>query len=215
MAVPPAVDERSAVSASDDEPTSHDHPASAADTGAGAGARSAVFRLVLLGVLVVALLASAGTLIWLLAGRQGDGADEQQQRDAVMSQAQQFMLRLNTYGPDDLDSKGEMPGYRKSVSEVITPKFRSSFLNGVVAAEQTVAKAKVSRTAKVYAVAVSSIDPDSATALVAGSFTNSYPNAQGTAVPDEPAPFRIEVKLVKISGRWLVDDFTPVTGATR
>lgn len=181
------------------------------EDGSRHGSRSATFRLVLLGVLVVALLASAGTLIWLLAGRQGDAADLQAEREKVMAQSEQFMLRVNTYGPDLLDSKGEMPKYRQLVSEVITPKFRTSFESGVTAAEQTVAKAGVARTAKVFATGVSTIDADSATALVAGSFTNSYPQGK-SRVSADPAPFRVEVSLVKTDGKWLVDNFTPVTG---
>ena len=39
------------------------------------------------------------------------------------------------------------------------------------------------RTAKVFATGVSAIDADSATALVAGTFTDSYPDAKGKAVP--------------------------------
>lgn len=175
------------------------------------GSRAATFRRVLLGVLVVALLASGGTLIWLLAGRQGDASDLQAEREKVMAQSEQFMLRVNTYGPDLLDSKGEMPKYRQLVSEVITPKFRTSFESGVTAAEQTVAKAGVARTAKVFATGVSTIDADSATALVAGSFTNSYPQGK-RRVNADPAPFRVRVTLVKTDGKWLVDNFTPVTG---
>jgi hypothetical protein len=61
---------------------------------------------------------------------------------------------------------------------------------------------------------VSVIDADSATALVAGSFTDTYtPEGGGEPRPQEPVPFRIEVSLVKTDGEWLVDDFTPVTGA--
>ena len=200
MAVPPAPD--AGVTSSSTRDPQH-------------GSRSATFRVVLLGVLVLALLASVGTLAWLLATRRGEADDEQRQREAVMSQAQQFMLRLNTYGPDLLDDQGQMPKYRELVSAVITPKFKTSFEEGVVAAEQTVAKAGLSREAKVFATGVSTIDADSATALVAGSFTNSYPDAKGRLVPDESAPFRIQVSLVKSRGTWLVDDFTPVTGAAR
>ena len=32
-----------------------------------------------------------------------------------MAQTQQFMLRLNTYGPDLLDAQGQMPKYRELV----------------------------------------------------------------------------------------------------
>ncbi len=178
--------------------------------------RSATFRVVLLGALVVLLLAASGTLIWLLADRQGEASDVQREREAVMAQSEQFMLRVNTYGPDLLDDKDEMPDYRKLVEEIITPKFQTSFESGVTAAEQTVSQAGVSRTAKVFAVGVSAIDADSATALVAGSFVNTYPQGkQQERVSDDPSPFRVEVDLVKVDGTWLVDDFTPVTGAAQ
>lgn len=185
-----------------------------AGSATGAGSRSTAFRVVLLGVLVIALLASAGTLIWLLADRRGEADDLQREREAVMAQSEQFMLRVNTYGPDLLDSQGQMPKYRELVKEIITPKFATSFESGVTAAEQTVAQAGVARTAKVFAVGVSAIDADSATALVAGSLTNSYPRGKNGRVADQPAPFRFEVTLVKTDGKWFVDDFTPVTGAT-
>lgn len=180
------------------------------------GSRSAMFRVALLGVLLVVLLASVGTTIWLLAGRTGDAEDLQSEREAVMAQSQQFMLRVNTYGPDLLDETNQMPDYRKLVTEIITPKFATSFEQGVTAAEQTVAQGGIGRTAQIFAVGVSSIDADSATALVAGSFTNSYPKnpekPSGQRASDDPAPFRVEVKLVKSHGTWLIDDFTPVTG---
>jgi len=190
---------------------------SSPDPSTDAASRSATFRLVLLGVLVAVLLASGGTMIWLLAGRTGEADDQQSQREAVMAQAEQFMLRVNTYGPDLLAEDGTMPEYRKLVLEVITAKFKASFEKGVTAAEQTVAKAGVGRTAKIFATGVSSLDADSATVLVAGSFTNSYPknakNLDSDRVEDVPAPFRVEVELVKTDGEWLVDDFAPVTAA--
>ncbi|GCD89582.1 hypothetical protein [Nocardioides sp. LS1] len=181
--------------------------------GSSTGERSgaATFRVVLAGVLVLVLLASAGTLVWLLASRRGEADDLQAQREKVMAVSEQFMLRVNTYGPDLLDSHGQMPKYRELVEGVITPKFKTSFDQGVTAAEQTVAKVGVARTAKVFAVGVSAIDADSATALVAGQFVNSYPKGN-SRVNDQPAPFRVEVTLVKTDGTWLVDNFTPVTG---
>lgn len=134
-----------------------------------------------------------------------------------MAQSRQFMLRVNTYGPDLLDDKDQMPSYRKLVTEILTPKFATSFEQGVTAAEQTVAKAGIGRTAKVFAVGVSAIDADSATALVAGSFTNSYPKGKKSdeRVSDDPAPFRVQVKLVKVDGAWLIDDFSPVTAVEK
>ena len=173
------------------------------------GERSgATFRVVVLGVLVVTLLAACGTLIWLLAGRRGEAEDLQSEREVVMAQTDQFILRMGTYGPDLLDSQGQMPEYRSRVKAVITPKFATSFEQQAGTAEQLVAQSGVSRKADVFATGVSSIDSDSATALVAGTFTDTYKKGG----QQQPVPFRISVSLVKTGGKWLVDDFTPVTG---
>jgi Mce-associated membrane protein len=168
---------------------------------------SAPFRTVLAGVLVLVLLGSLGSLIWLLAGRRGDAEDFQREREAAMAQAGQFMLRMGTYGPDLLDDRGAMPEYRSRVKELITPKFATSFDQEAGTAEQLVAQAGVARDAEVHATGISTIDGDSATALVAGTFTDSYAKGGQAA----PAPFRIEVTLVKTHGEWLVDNFSPVT----
>jgi Mce-associated membrane protein len=174
---------------------------------------SPAIRLALLGVLVVALLASAGVLIWLLADRRGEAEDLEAQRETVRAQTEQFMLRTGTFGPELLDDQEGMPEYRERVKEVITPKFATSFDKQAVAAEQLVAQGGVSREAEVFATAVSVMDEDSATALVAGSFTDSFPQGKsGETVAAEPVPFRIEVDLVKTGDEWLVDDFTPITG---
>jgi hypothetical protein len=178
------------------------------DTPDFGSSRSATFRLALTAVLVLALLVSLGSLVWLLAGRRGDADDVQRQREAVMAQAGQFMLRMGTYGPDLLEGAA-MPEYRSRVKAVITPKFATSFEKQAGTAEQLVAQGGVSREAMVFATGVSTIDSDSATALVAGTFTDSYEKAG----QQEPVPFRIEVTLVKSDGKWLVDNFSPVTGA--
>ena len=198
MAVPPALDQAPGV-------TSSDTPESGSpDTDRP---RSAPVRTVLAGVLVLVLLASLGSLIWLLAGRRGDAEDFQREREAAMAQAGQFMLRMGTYGPDLLDDQGAMPEYRSRVKEIITPKFATSFDQEAGTAEQLVAQAGVARDAEVHATGISTIDSDSATALVAGTFTDSYAKGGEAA----PAPFRIEVTLVKTHGEWLVDNFSPVT----
>lgn len=173
----------------------------------------------LLGVLVVVLLASAGTMIWLLAERGGENDDVQARREVVMDQAEQFMLRVNTYGPDLLDDQGQMPEYRKRVIEVITPKFKTDFEKQVSYAEATVQQARLERTSKVIATGVSTLDQDSAIVLAAGTFTDSYPKdpkkPNGPRVDVDPVPFRVEVTLVLKDGHWLVDDFSPVSGGAQ
>jgi type II secretory pathway pseudopilin PulG len=187
-------------------------------TGTDETPRSATFRLALLVVLVVLLLASAGVLIWLLADRRGEADELQSQREAVMSQTEQFVLRLNTYGPDDLDDQGTLSAYRDSVSEVITPKFASDFeQSGLPIATQTVKQAGYGRTAEVFGVGVQTLDSDSATAIVAAGLTGSYPDPKH---PDDASKrvsggedvLRWEVDLVRTDGKWLVDDYSPVTG---
>jgi hypothetical protein len=179
-------------------------------------------RLVVLGVLALVLVASLVVLAVGLVTRAapalglGLGGDQQQvqrEREDAMAQAEQFMLRVNTYGPDLLEGT-EMPKYRSQVTAVITPKFATDFEKNVPAAEATVAQGGLARTATVLSTGVSTIDDDSATVLVAGSFTNSYPEEQGSTkrVTAPPSSFRVEVKLAKIKGEWLVDDFDPVTG---
>lgn len=216
MAVPPAPDDGSGVT---EKSSTHDQAPGAA-TAAG-------FRLVLLIVLSAVLLLSIGTFVGLAVTGESspagifdggdDGAEQDEaDRQAVMSQAQQFILRVNTYGPDLLAEDGTMPDYREQVLEVITDKFAASFEESVPAAESTVSQAGFARTAEVFGAGVSVIDSDSATALVAGSFTNSYPvdaeDLEGERQDDLPLPFRVRIELVKVGGEWLVDGFTPVTG---
>ena len=190
------------------------------DVAGTAPVQSPRFRRGLLVTLTVIVVAGLMTLVWLVSGR-GVGAagssqdDLQGEREAVMAQTEQFMLRMGTYGPDLLDDQGAMPEYRQRVEDVITPKFAVSFEKEAATAEQLVAQARISREAEVFATGVSTIDADSATALVAGTFTDRYPAGRSGDQAPEPAPFRIEVSLVKVDGKWLVDNFTPVTGEAR
>jgi hypothetical protein len=187
-------------------------------TGTDEAPRSATFRLVLLVVLVALLLVSAGVLVWLLADRRGAAEDLQSERETVMSQTEQFVLRLNTYGPDDLDDQGHLTKYKDSVAEVITPKFAADFQeSGLPIAEQPVKQAGYGRSAEVFGVGVQSIDSDSAVAIVAAGLTGTYPDPKH---PDDASKrvsggqdvLRWEVDLVKTDGKWLVDDYSPVTG---
>jgi Mce-associated membrane protein len=197
VAVPPAPDLGSGVSSE------------ATRTHGSGGARRSIAV-----VLALLILAAGGVLAWLLVQRSGDSSGVQADREEVMSQARQFVLRVNTYGPDLLEADGTMPEYRDLVGEVITDKFDEDFLQSVPAAEATVAQAGYGRVAEVFGAGVATIDSDSATALVAGSFTSSYPDPEDEAqrVDDVPLPFRVQVELVKVDGEWLVDGFAPVTG---
>lgn len=168
--------------------------------------------LVVLLVLVVGSIATVGALALSRHTNPFSGDDKTQTtRDEVMAQARQFMLRVNTYDPSMLQGK-TMPGYRKRVEAVMTAKFRADFEQNVPYAEATVAQAGVARTTRVYAVGVSDVEDTRATALVAGEFTNSYPDTKDSSkrVPADPQPYRVEVTLDRVGGKWLVDGFQPV-----
>ena len=179
--------------------------------------RSALGRQVVAAALALVVVVCVALLLWMtLGGRaSGDGGLElPDEREQAMSLTDQFVKRLGTYSPDMLDDSGQMPDYREQVREVITPKFAADFDKQVATAEQLVAQGGITRTADVFATAVSSIDDDSARVLVAGAFTDSYEQGTGQkarTVDQEPLPFRFTVDLVMIEGEWLVDDFTPVS----
>jgi hypothetical protein len=169
--------------------------------------------LVVLAALVVASLAALAFQAVHRGGNPFSTTDEvQDARDDVMSQARQFMLRVNTYGPDLLDGS-TMPKYRERVSAVVTAKFDADFEKNVPYAEATVAQAGLQRTTEVYGVGVGDLDVDRghATALVAGAFTNSFPDPadKKKRVPADPQPYRVEVTLVRQRGTWKVDGFAP------
>jgi Mce-associated membrane protein len=170
--------------------------------------------LAVLGVLIVGSLAVLGIQAAHRGGNPFSTTDETQQaRDSVMSQARQFMLRVNTYGPDLLEGS-KMPAYRSRIDAVVTAKLAAEFEKNVPYAEATVAQAGLARTTEVYAVGVGDLDMDRgrATAIVAGAFTNSYPDPKDKTkkVTADPQPYRDEVTLVRQGGTWKVDAFSVV-----
>ena len=176
-----------------------------AEKSAPADSRAAGVRIVLLIVLCALLLVSAGSFIWLAAGRLGnEQADLQREREQVMSRAGQFMLRLGTHNPTMLDDAGQMPEYRRLVEELSTTKLKAQ-LEGAdfQIAEKLTDQAGLSRSTEVFAAGVQSIDQDSATVLVAGRVSDSFTKEQ----PREPEAFRYAISLVKVDGTWLVDSF--------
>lgn len=162
--------------------------------------------------LVLVLVAALATIGWQVVQRATGPEDPQPTRERVMSLSEQFLLRINNYGPDMLDDSEQMPDYRESVRELLTPKFAADFDENVAIAEQTVVQAGVERSAEVYATGVSAIDEDSAEVLVAGRILQSLPS-KDERVEADPIPFRMIVSVVRIDGEWLVDDYDPASRA--
>ncbi|SDD33578.1 hypothetical protein [Nocardioides lianchengensis] len=171
--------------------------------------RSARFRLALLLVLVVVLLGAAGTVVWLLVdGRaSGDDADDLgPERDTVMSQTRQFVLRSQTYGPDDLDADKKLTEHRESVEEVTSDKFDAAYDESLPFLEQAVAERGVGQTTKVLGIGVQYLDDDSARVLVGGESTFTLADDQGEEQAPRTQTFRQVIDLVKVDGDWLVDE---------
>jgi len=179
--------------------------------------RPSPWRTIVAAALALVVLACLAVLVRMSVADRASadgGLDQPEEREQVMSLTSQFVKRLGTYSADMLDVSGRMTDYRDQVREVITPKFAADFDQEVATAEQLVAQGGITRTADVFATAVSTIDDDSARVLVAGAFTDSYQQGRGDrarTVDQEPLPFRFTVDLVMIEGEWLVDDFSPVS----
>lgn len=169
---------------------------------------------------------SFGDRLTSLRENQVPMSGDEAEREAVMSAARTFVLRFNTYGPDMLDAEGHLPDY-EAVSDLMTSTFATVFDKNVGYAEQTVKQLGAKRSAEVDAVGVASQDSDSAEVLVAGTVELSYPypdqlNQQtsddktkngpgnGPRVTSGPQRFRYQVSLVKVGGKWLVDDLDDV-----
>jgi Mce-associated membrane protein len=205
VAVPPAPDASSGVTEDDSHPVQD--------------SSAPLFRRGLLGVLLVLLVASIAAAGYLATNRsvpalgiEGEQESLQAQRDQVEAQAEQFLLRVNTYDPSMLDSDGTMPKYRQLVEEVITPKFAADFDQSVTVVEQVVQGRGDTVTCEVFSTGVSAIDSDSATALVAGATTNTIPGKDGEAPKTNSQPLQLRLEMVKIQGKWLVDDFSSISG---
>ena len=111
-----------------------------------------------------------------------------------MAQTEQFMLRIGTYGPDLLDDQGRMPEYRERVTEVITPKFATSFDKEAATAEQTVAQAGVAREAEVFSTGrLGRSTPTPRPRWSPARSPQSVPEGKDSAerVDQEPVPFRM------------------------
>ena len=151
-----------------------------------------------LAVVMVAALVLIVLEVTMLRPRAHDATAEQQSRSQVTRAAERFAVQVNNYDVDSVD------GYQKTITPLLSPKFRGDFTKAMTDIVTSVKQAKMTSRGKVLSSAVASVDPDSAQVLVVA-------DANVKTVFDTRARhFRWEVDLVKIDGKWLVDNFTPV-----
>ncbi len=187
------------------------------DSATPSSPRSSKSRSALLVALVAVILGCLVSLGILLVKDEGDASDPagqpQAQREELMTQTQQFVIRVNTFGPSWLDEANKMPRYVDGVSELLTAKFAASFKESVVIPEAQVAQSGYGRTAQVFAVGVASMDEDSATVLVGFVRTDTYPRPRDPnkrlKLPGNPE--RWAVQLVRTQGEWLIDNYAVIS----
>jgi Mce-associated membrane protein len=164
----------------------------------GWSSRPLVIR-VLAGIFALGLvLALVGALV---LPRIGGGDDDNAERNAVASRANDFAVAYNTYDVADLAD------YQKRLKGLLTPAYDKQFVeitNAVFGALKS--KQQKSGDAKVRAVAIDSIDDDSATAIVA--VDASITNTDNAAAVERR--FRWKVTFSKTQGDWLVSNFESV-----
>lgn len=178
-----------------DEPTTEQHP-DAEQRSSRSGLRWALTGLfALLAVLAVV------ALVLEVAVVRPQAQEAQRDRDAraaVVRAAERFTVQVNNYEVSSIDS------YQKSITPMLSPKFKGEFEKAMTDIVSSVKEAKMTSKGQVLTSGVASLDPDSAQVLVVS-------DANVKTVFDARARhFRWEVDLVKIDGRWKVDNFTPV-----
>lgn len=161
--------------------------------------------------LVVMLVVGAAASLVLLQ-RQGDLTDKpfslsndgrvipsDAERHKVVAVAEQFCLRVDAFDGDDPDK------YRELVTEMLTTKYKKAFDTEFGAIEQLGIQKGQQGKGTIVASGVGDMDADSATVLVVHD--NTITSSAGTTQRHS----RWSVDLNKVDGKWLVDDFTPVS----
>jgi len=148
-------------------------------------------------VLVLLLVAAVAAGIWGFA-RLSSAEKEIDARADVVRVAEQFAVAVNNFDSNSVDD------YRSTVSELLSTKFRGEYDKAMEDIVTSVQEAKMESEGEVLASGVATIDDDSARVLVVSDATVK------TVFDERQRHFRWEVSLVKVEGKWLVDDFTPV-----
>lgn len=150
-------------------------------------------------VLVLLLVAAVAVGTWGYT-RLRSTETQLDARADVTRVAEQFTVAVNNYDTASADR------YKADVSKLLSTKFKADFDKAMQDIVTQIQGAKMKSDGKVLASGVASLDDDSARVLVVA-------DADVTTAFDQQGlqrHFRWEVSLVKVDGRWLVDDFRPV-----
>jgi Mce-associated membrane protein len=117
----------------------------------------------------------------------------------VVAVAEQFCLRVDAFDGDHPDE------YQKSVTQMLTTKYKKAFDTEFAAIQKLGIQKGQNGKGTIVASGVGSLDSDCATVLVVHD--NTITSSAGTTERHS----RWTVDLNKVDGKWLVDDFTPVS----
>jgi hypothetical protein len=165
--------------------------------------RASIRGFVALAIILLTLVAAVGGAVVTTqsmnptdAGSPIPSAAEQQR---VINTAEQFALRVDAFDGDHPDA------YEKSVTALLTTKYKAEFDQQFAQIKQLGIQKGQKGKGSVDATGITTMDADSAKVLVAHD--NTITSANGTGQQHS----RWTIDLVKVDGRWLVDDFTPVS----
>lgn len=177
-----------------------ENPTSGAPAGRRPSMSPRLSRGVTVVLAVVALLAAVAIVVELLVVRPDylDARTEDQNRTDAVRAAERFAVQVNNFDASDTAT------LKQQLAPMLSTKFRSDFQATIDDILSQINQAKLSSKGEVVKSAVASVDPDSAEVLVVADATAK--SVYGTRARH----FRWSVDLVKVDGRWLVDNFTPV-----
>ena len=148
------------------------------------------------------LLVVAGVAVFLYVHPAQAQAAQAEDRAAVVQAAERFVETRDTFTAKDVD------GYIARVGPLLTTKFRAQFVKLTQGLAEGIKQQSMQSKGKVLVdeagiplVGIARIDPDSATVL---TVSDAYRVVSGQKVLRH---FRGEIQLVKVQGKWLVDDF--------
>jgi Mce-associated membrane protein len=153
---------------------------------------------VVLAVVVAAALVVLALELAVLRPRVDDAQAEQQARADVIRTAERFTAQVNNYDASAADR------FAQQVRPLLSPKFRADYEQVLQQISTEITKSRMTSKGEVLASGVASVDEDSAQVLVVADASAT------TVYGPRDRHFRWEIDLVKLGGRWLVDNFTPV-----
>ena len=157
-------------------------------------------RLGYIALILLTVGSLAAGVFLLVRGPQLAPYEDPAARQEVRAAAEQFATAINTYDVTDLDP------YVKRVKPLLTDDLAEQFEASTQDLLANFAETKIISKGSVKQVAISSMDADSAETLAAITVATLPENLQF----GQPR-LRWRISLVKVDGKWLVDNFANVT----